>query len=85
MAIKIITPNTNISTGSINTNFIKDAAVTTAKILDANVTVVKMAANSVDSDQYVDGSIDTAHIGDDQDKYNWCFKRTSINIQLNIR
>ena len=25
-----------------------------------------MAANSVDSDQYVDGSIDTAHIGDDQ-------------------
>ena len=66
MAIKIITPNTNISTGSINTNFIKDAAVTTVKILDANVTVAKMAANSVDSDQYVDGSIDTAHIGDDQ-------------------
>ena len=25
-----------------------------------------MAANSVDSDQYVDGSVDTAHIGDDQ-------------------
>ena len=25
-----------------------------------------MAANSVDSDQYVDGSIDTVHIGDDQ-------------------
>ena len=25
-----------------------------------------MAANSVDSDQYVDGSIDTAHIADSQ-------------------
>ena len=66
MAIKMRTPNTNIQAGSINTNFLKDDAVTTAKILDANVTVAKMAANSVDSDQYVDGSIDTAHIGDDQ-------------------
>jgi hypothetical protein len=56
MPIKMITPNTNVSAGSINTNFLKDAAVT----------VDKMAANSVDSDQYVDGSIDTAHIGDDQ-------------------
>ena len=28
-----------------------------------------MAANSVDSDQYVDGSIDTAHIADDQVTY----------------
>jgi hypothetical protein len=27
--------------------------------------VAKMAANSVDSDQYVDGSIDTIHIADD--------------------
>lgn len=30
------------------------------------VTLAKMAANSVDSDQYVDGSIDTVHIGDSQ-------------------
>jgi len=30
------------------------------------VTNARMAVNSVDSDQYVDGSIDTAHIGDDQ-------------------
>ena len=28
-----------------------------------------MAANSVDSDQYVDGSIDTIHIADDQVTY----------------
>jgi cytoskeletal protein CcmA (bactofilin family) len=50
---------------SITTTLAADAIVT-ANITDANVTVAKMAANSVDSDQYVDGSIDTAHIGDDQ-------------------
>jgi len=33
---------------------------------DGTVTLAKMAANSVDSPQYVDGSIDTAHIADDQ-------------------
>ena len=43
-----------------------DDAVTTAKILNANVTLAKMAANSIDSTQYVDGSIDTVHIGNDQ-------------------
>ena len=30
------------------------------------IKVAAMSANSVDSDQYVDASIDTAHIGDDQ-------------------
>ena len=43
-----------------------DGTVTTAKLANSNVTLAKMAANSVDSDQYVDGSIDTVHIGDDQ-------------------
>ena len=38
--------------------------VSTADIIDANVTQAKLAANSVNSDQYVDGSIDTAHIAD---------------------
>ena len=33
---------------------------------DGTVTLAKMAANSVDSPQYVDGSIDTVHIADDQ-------------------
>ena len=33
---------------------------------DGTVTLAKMAVNSVDSDQYVDGSIDTAHIANDQ-------------------
>jgi hypothetical protein len=50
---------------SITTTLATDAIVT-ANITDANVTVAKMAANSVDSDQYVDGSIDTAHIADSQ-------------------
>jgi trimeric autotransporter adhesin len=49
---------------SITTTLAADAIVT-ANITDANVTVAKMAANSVDSDQYVDGSIDTIHIADD--------------------
>ena len=35
-------------------------------VSDGTITVSKMAANSVDSDQYVDGSIDTVHIGDNQ-------------------
>ena len=48
---------------------IANDAIITAKILDANITVAKMAANSVDSDQYVDGSIDTIHIADDQVTY----------------
>ena len=45
--MKMITPNTNITSGSINTNFLKDAAVTTAKILDANVTTAKIADDAV--------------------------------------
>ncbi len=32
---------------------------------DGSVSAVKMAANSVDSDSYVDGSIDNAHLADD--------------------
>jgi hypothetical protein len=46
---------------SITTTLANDAIVT-ANITNANVTVAKMAANSVDSDQYVDGSIDNEHI-----------------------
>ena len=43
-----------------------DGTVTTAKLANSNVTLAKMAANSVDSDQYVDGSIDTVHIANSQ-------------------
>lgn len=37
------------------------AAVATGDLVNGSVTLEKMAAESVDSDQYVDGSIDTAH------------------------
>ena len=40
--------------------------VSTSVLADDSVTVAKMAVNSVDSDQYVDGSIDTVHIADGQ-------------------
>ena len=58
--------NSSIPTEIIGTANIANNAVTTAKILDNNVTVAKMADNSVDSDQYVDSSIDTAHIANSQ-------------------
>jgi len=38
--------------------------VTTAVIKDASITAAKMAANSVDSDSYVNGSIDPDHLAD---------------------
>jgi hypothetical protein len=49
---------------SITTTLATDAIVT-ANITNANVTLAKMAANSVDSDQYVDGSIDSDHLAAD--------------------
>jgi len=36
------------------------------RVKDGGITLAKMAANSINSDQYVDGSIDTIHIGDFQ-------------------
>jgi len=47
---------------TIGTAGIADSGVKTADIADANVTVGKMAANSIDSAQYVDGSIDYEHL-----------------------
>ena len=37
-------------------------SVDVGTIGDASVTLAKMATNSIDSDQYVDGSIDAAHL-----------------------
>jgi len=42
---------------------------TSKRLLVSNLPVGSLGANSVDSDQYVDGSIDTVHIGDDQVTY----------------
>jgi hypothetical protein len=54
--------NNSFPTGVIATATLADGSVTTIKI----AAVAKMAANSVDSDQYVDGSIDTIHIANSQ-------------------
>ena len=62
--------------GSIDTSHIGASQVTTAKIADENVTTAKIAADaitgakiaedSINSEHYVDASIDTAHIADSQ-------------------
>ena len=59
---------------TIQTQDIKDGAITSAKILDGTIatgdiaadaiTNAKIADDSIDSEHYVDGSIDTAHIAD---------------------
>lgn len=55
-----------IATGGVSASAqLAAQVVDTAALKDANVTVGKMAANSIDSDQYVDGSIDTVHLADD--------------------
>ena len=41
---------------------IEDGVVSSAKITNATIAVADMAANSIDSDQYVDASIDAAHL-----------------------
>lgn len=52
------------SDGYLYGNSLKASSVLTAAIADANVTLAKMDVNSIDSNQYVDGSIDTVHIAD---------------------
>ena len=54
---------TNLGSVSIATTRTA-GSTSTADIADAAITLAKMAANSVDSDQYVDGSIDSVHIAD---------------------
>ena len=39
--------------------------LTSTDITDGTIGLADMAANSIDSDQYVDGSIDNAHLADD--------------------
>ena len=46
---------------------VKAIALTT--VADGTITNAKMAADSIDSDQYVDGSIDNAHLADDVVSY----------------
>ena len=55
----------NIANDAIVESKIADDAVTTDKIADDSISLAKMKANSVDSDQYVDGSIDSVHLATD--------------------
>lgn len=55
--LKFFDGTDDITMGTINT---------TANTIDWSDSSITLGANSVDSDQYVDGSIDTIHIGDDQ-------------------
>ena len=50
----------------LNSLSIPPDTIVAADIDDDAITLAKMAANSVDSDQYVDGSIDTAHVAGSQ-------------------
>lgn len=62
--MKIITPNTNIGTGSIKEAFIKTNAVTTTKIKDANVTTAKIADANVTTVKILDANVTEAKIAD---------------------
>lgn len=58
---------TNDAPNATHTGEVTGATALT--ITDGVITNAKMAANSVDSDQYVDGSIDTVHLADDSVTY----------------
>ena len=58
----ILTINEDGSVTFASSNFtIGAGAIGTTELAALAVTVAKMAANSIDSDQYIDASIDTAH------------------------
>jgi len=62
--VDVITGDVNVSSCAISS--IATNRITTGMIQNGQITVGKMAVNSVNSDQYVDGSIDTIHIADSQ-------------------
>ena len=55
------TGDVNSVTGSGGLTASPTTGAVSVSITDGGVTNAKMAANSIDSDQYVDGSIDTEH------------------------
>jgi hypothetical protein len=50
----------------VATQTLTNKTINASQLVNSSILVGKMAANSIDSDQYVDGSIDTAHIAADQ-------------------
>ena len=76
-----ITANTAKVTNADHTGEVTGSTGLT--ITDGVVTNAKMAANSIDSDQYVDGSIDTIHIADNQvthDKLEARYTQTAASV-----
>jgi len=58
----LTTPALGTPASGVMTNM---TGAVTASLVDDAVTVAKMAVNSIDSDQYVDGSIDHVHLAVD--------------------
>jgi len=57
------------ATGDVSlagTQTLTNKTINASQLVNASIAVGKMGANSVDSDQYVDGSIDTVHIANNQ-------------------
>lgn len=63
--MKIITPNTNIGPDSVQTSFLKDNAVTEAKIADGSITAAKIADGTVVAAELASNSVTEAKIADD--------------------
>jgi hypothetical protein len=59
-----------LTTGNIDSGNIANDAIVESKIADDSISLAKMKANSVDSDQYVDGSIDAVHINTTDPVFN---------------
>lgn len=62
MPIKLITPNTNISSGSIGTAFIKDNAVTADKIADGSITSAKIGVDVIVAEDIANNAITVAEL-----------------------
>ena len=76
--LKIITPNTNISAGSISENFLADDAVTTDKIIDDAVTLAKI--NTSGAWDFDDKMTISATGGREPDSYQYGFVEPVLNL-----
>ena len=83
-------PSSNLSAGDLfvetNTDKIfqwNGSAWDTVTVADTSITFAKMAVNSIDSDQYVDGSIDLAHMSSQSvDEDNLYISNSGTNGQF---
>jgi len=83
-------PSSNLSAGDLfvetNTDKIfqwNGSAWDAVTVADTSITFAKMAVNSIDSDQYVDGSIDLAHMSSQSvDEDNLYISNSGTNGQF---